>query len=172
MSKAILILGITLASSLSSFACMDLTGVYELREDSCEEAILPELSLPTNSGKIQFKKHDVVSINQKKCDELSLSIQDENESIANLELTKRVVPNFQFSKYGIIISEELKKVKNSSEMKPLPGRKITINSQWNLDLIGNGNLVLKFKQDIRNHTLFNRKVKDLKQVCELFKLAP
>jgi len=172
MSKAILLLGITLVSSLSSFACVDLTGVYELREDSCEEALLPELSLPTNSGKIQLNKHDVVSIHQKKCDELSLSIQSADESQSSLELSKNIVPNFQFSKYGIIISEELKKIKNSTEMKRLPGRKITINSQWNLDLIGNGNLVLKFKQEIRNHTLFNRKVKDLKQVCELFKLAP
>ena len=171
MTKALLILAITMASSLSSFACVDLTGVYELREESCEQELVNEFSLPTNAGKIHLKKNDLLSIEQRKCDEFILSISGSNGSRSSLELTKSLIPNFQFSKYGIIISEELKKVKNSSKDQSLPGRKISINSQWNLDLIGNGNVVLKFKQEIRNHTLFHRKVKDVRQVCELIKLA-
>ncbi len=160
-----------MASSLSSFACVDLTGVYELRQESCEQELVNELSLPTNAGKIILQKNDILSIEQRRCDEYIFSISGPHESRRGLELSKKVFPNFQFSKYGIIISEELKKVKNSSETQSLPGRKISINSQWNLDLIGNGNVVLKFKQEIRNYTLINRKVKDVRQVCELIKLA-
>jgi hypothetical protein len=165
-----ILIAMTMGWTLNLFACVDLSGVYELVESNCDKEIIPELSLPTNSGKISLKKNSIITVQQKKCDEYLFKIKHQELNINKVELTKKQIPDFQFSKYGIIISEELKKIKKDSPHQSIPGRKISINTQWNLDLIGNGNLVLKFKQEVRNHKLLKSVVKDVNQVCELYNL--
>jgi hypothetical protein len=165
--KIVILIAMILGWSLSAISCVDLSGIYQLNDNSCDQEIVPELSIPSDSGKITLKRHSVITIQQKKCDEYIFQIKDQDQIIKKAELNKT---DIQFSKYGIIIIKETKKIKKDLENKSIPGRKVSINSQWNLDLVGNGNLVLKFKQEVRNHKLFNQKVKDVKQVCELFNI--
>ncbi|MFZ4713947.1 MAG: hypothetical protein ACOYL6_09560 [Bacteriovoracaceae bacterium] len=162
MKMLLMLLALTHTIHSYGFECADLSGRYELNSDSCEYNLTRDLVFPSNNGPIPLHLGSIIELKQESCNKISVTI-DQNKSVPLSQGGKKAV---LFSNYGMIVQEELKKVKDCPEYAKCG--KFNISTQWNIDRAGSGGIVIKMNQEVKRKGHFKLAHK-VHQVCELFR---
>ncbi len=147
--------------------CPQISGKYEIKNTSCEPSLDSELAYPVDGGIISIGKPGTLTLEQKGCSEIKISMNNQSNILTLAKVDNRSV---FFSNYGHIIREKNPKYHDCpSYFKNGKCAKFTNKIQWNIDMNGSGGLTLKMFKEVKRFKIFPV-IKEISLNCEFEKV--